>query len=133
MTSVSFWDQLLEVVDLAVEDDDDGVVLVEQRLLAGGHVDDAQPAVAKPYAGLQVQAAFVRPAVGLRLVHAMQHMVRHGARLAAVEYTGDATHGPGAFRVVSRAALAERRGRTGMVGDGQVTDSPQDRRRVAAA
>ncbi len=36
-------DQLLIVVDLAVEDDDDAAVLVVQRLLAGRQVDDRQP------------------------------------------------------------------------------------------
>ena len=66
-------DQFLVVVDLAVEDDDDRAVFVEQRLLAGGEVDDGQPAVAEAHAGLEVQAAFVRPAVRLRLVHALQH------------------------------------------------------------
>ena len=34
--------QLAEVVDLAVEDDDDGSVLVEDRLIAGNEVDDPQ-------------------------------------------------------------------------------------------
>ena len=38
------------VVDLAVEDDRDGPVLVEHRLLAGGHVDDGQPAHAERHA-----------------------------------------------------------------------------------
>ena len=66
-------DQLLEVVDLAVEDDDHRAVFVEQRLLAGGDVDDRQAPVAEADAGLDVQAAFVRAAVVLRLVHALQH------------------------------------------------------------
>ena len=35
--------QLEVVVDLAVEDDGDGLVLVEDRLLAGGDVDDGEP------------------------------------------------------------------------------------------
>ena len=34
--------QLLEVVDLAVEDDDDRSILVEDRLVAGHEIDDAQ-------------------------------------------------------------------------------------------
>ena len=35
--------QLDVIVDLAVEDDGDGLVLVEDRLLAGGDVDDGEP------------------------------------------------------------------------------------------
>jgi hypothetical protein len=35
------------VVDLAVEDDPDRLVLVRQRLMAGRQIDDAQPAVAE--------------------------------------------------------------------------------------
>ena len=58
--------EFLEVVDLAVEDDDDGAVLVEQRLLAGRDVDDRQAAVAEADARLEVQAALVRAAVQLR-------------------------------------------------------------------
>ena len=37
----------LEVVELAVDDDVDGVVFVVERLIAGGEVDDAQPRVAE--------------------------------------------------------------------------------------
>jgi hypothetical protein len=56
---LQFGDELLVVVDLAVEDHHHRAVFVEQRLLAGGDVDDGQAAVAQPDAGLQVQAAFV--------------------------------------------------------------------------
>ena len=85
--------QRLEVVDLAVEDDDHRPVFVEQGLLPGGHVDDRQAPMPEPHAGFEVQAAFVRPPVGLRLVHAVQDRMRHGARRTRVEDAGDATHG----------------------------------------
>ena len=55
--------QLAEVVDLAVEDDDDRAVLVVDRLVAGLEVDDAQPLDAEPHLALHVQAARIRPAV----------------------------------------------------------------------
>ena len=64
--------QLPVVVDLAVEDDDDGAVLVEHRLLAGRQVDDRQALVAQRDAGRAVHAGLVGPAVMLRLVHAQQ-------------------------------------------------------------
>ncbi len=41
-----FRDQLAVVVDLAVENDDDRAVFVEQRLLACGQVDDRESLVA---------------------------------------------------------------------------------------
>ena len=59
-------DQLLVVVDLAVVDDDDAAVLVEQRLLPRRQIDDRQPAVAETDAGLDVQPDFVRSAMELR-------------------------------------------------------------------
>ena len=89
---LQFGNQFLVVVDLAVEDHDHRAVLVEQRLLAGGDVDDAQPPVAEAQPGLDVQAAFVGAAVGLRVVHALEHGVPHRALAAGVELAGDAAH-----------------------------------------
>ena len=43
--------QVAEVVDFAVEDDPDRAVFVGERLLAAGHVDDRQPAMAQGDAG----------------------------------------------------------------------------------
>ena len=86
-------DQVLVVVDLAVEDDDHRAVFVEQRLLARGHVDDGQPPVAEAQPGLDVQAALVGPAVGLRRIHAAKDDVVDGALATGVEEAGDAAHG----------------------------------------
>jgi hypothetical protein len=69
----------LVVVDLAVEDDDHRAVFVEQRLLAGGDVDDRQPPVAEADAGLDVQAALVRAAVVLRSFMRRSTARRRGA------------------------------------------------------
>jgi hypothetical protein len=85
-------DQFLVVVDLAVEDHHHRAIFIEQRLLARGHVDDGQAPVAHAHAGLDVQAAFVGAAVGLRFVHAVQDRMRHRARRAGVKDAGDATH-----------------------------------------
>ena len=71
---LEFGHQLLEVVDFAVEHDDHAAVLVEQRLLAGGQVDDRQPPMSKPHARLQMQATLVGAAVELGFVHAMQQL-----------------------------------------------------------
>src|SRR5207302_1827050 len=56
-------DQLLVVVDLAVEDDDDAAVLVEKRLLPGREIDDREPPVPEAQPRLEMQAALVGPAV----------------------------------------------------------------------
>ena len=86
-------DELLVVVDLAVEDDDDAAVLVVERLLAGGEVDDGEPAVAETEARLDVHPAFVRAAVVLGLVHAVEQRAIDPALAASVEDADDAAHG----------------------------------------
>jgi hypothetical protein len=85
-------DQFLVVVDLAVEDHHHRAIFVEQRLLARGHVDDGQAAVAEPDARFDVKAAFIGTAVQLRIVHALQHGTVDRSSAAGVEETGDATH-----------------------------------------
>ncbi len=86
--------QILEVVDLAVEDEPDRAVLVGHRLArVRRQIDDAQPPEAEPgpAAGRDVHAV----AVGA----AMEHAIPHGghirfARRPAVEpqFTADAAH-----------------------------------------
>ena len=86
-------DQRLVVVDLAVVDDADAAVLVVERLLPGGKIDDRQPPVAQPDAGLDVQADLVRAAMMLRLVHANQRRAIDVAASAGVEDARDPAHG----------------------------------------
>ncbi len=75
--------ELLIVIDLAVEYDDDGLVLVVERLMSGGEIDDGQSPVAERHAGLEVLAEVVRPAMRLRVVHAPQEP-RSGGRVPRV-------------------------------------------------
>ena len=89
---LQFGDEFLVVVDFAVEDDADALVFVVQRLLAGGQVDDRQPAVAEPDAGFDMQAAFVRAAMELRFVHAVEYRTIDVAFASGVEYSGYAAH-----------------------------------------
>lgn len=56
--------QLVVVVDLAVEDDALGPVLVEYRLMTACHVDNAQAAVAEPDTAVEVVARVVGTTVG---------------------------------------------------------------------
>jgi hypothetical protein len=92
---LQFRHQRLVVVDLAVEDDGDRPVRVEQRLLAGGDVDDRQPTVAHAEPRLDVQAAFIGSTVVLRIVHPLQHGPLGSALGAGVEEAGDSAHGLG--------------------------------------
>jgi hypothetical protein len=64
--------QRLVVVDLSIEDHDNRAVLVEQRLLPRGQVDDRKAPVPKTDTWLDVNASLVRSAVVLRLIHPMQ-------------------------------------------------------------
>ncbi len=84
--------QRLEIVDLAVEDDGDAVVLVIHRLLAAGGVDDGQAAVAQGYAGLQVKAFAIRPAMGDGVGHGFYGRVRGGGGRVLVQDPGYAAH-----------------------------------------
>jgi len=56
------------VIDLAVEDDPYGVILVRHRLMAGwGEVDDGKTAEAQDHVGVLVEAAVIRSTMGLHL------------------------------------------------------------------
>src|SRR5688500_1891863 len=57
------------VVDLAVVGDPDGVVLVGQRLMAAGEIDDAEAAVAERRVAVDVQAGAVGSAVRDDVAH----------------------------------------------------------------
>ena len=85
--------EFLKVGDFAVEHDDDRAILIEQRLLAGGQVDDRQPPVAQSHARFQMQAAFVGAAMELRFVHAMEQRAWNLARFTGIENAGNAAHG----------------------------------------
>ncbi len=54
--------QGLEVVDLAVDDEGDPLVLGKQRLLPAGHVDDRQAPMAAANRGVEVEPLAVRSA-----------------------------------------------------------------------
>jgi hypothetical protein len=67
------------VVDLAVLDDDDSSVLVGDRLVAGGEVDDREAARGQADAVGDERAVGVRPAVDERRAHARQSLGIDGA------------------------------------------------------
>ena len=61
--------QLAVVVDLAVLDDGDPPVLVRDRLVAGGEVDDREAPRREPDGPVDVRAVGVRPALNERCAH----------------------------------------------------------------
>lgn len=81
--------QLPVVVDLTVEDDPAGAVLVGERLMAGLDVDDAQPSAGKPYWAVEKEAFVVRASMGDGPSHRLELTPAH--TLGAV-FAADATH-----------------------------------------
>ncbi len=61
-----------EVVDLAVEDRPDGAVLVRERLMPAGQVDDRQPAEAQRGVVVAIGPGVVRPAVDEPVRHRLE-------------------------------------------------------------
>ncbi len=87
-----FRNQLLVVVDLAVEHHTDALVLVVERLLPGGQVDDRQPPVTESEPGLDVQAALIRATMVLRFVHPRQNRTVNMTLTTGIENSGNAAH-----------------------------------------
>src|SRR5262249_28550193 len=75
--------QAAVVVDLSVKDDRAGAVLIKDRLMAAGHVDDAQPPEAQTGIAVDVVPVVVRAAMDDRVRHLLEQMKRH--RLTGAE------------------------------------------------
>ena len=74
--------QLAVVVDLAVLHDDDGAVLVRDRLIAAGQVDDREPARGDPDRAVEMRPFGVRAAVEQGRRHAAEPLGVDGAAAA---------------------------------------------------
>ena len=81
--------QGLEVVNFAVEHDDEAAVLVIHRLAAALQVDDGQAALPQRDRAFQKLALAVRPAVGDAVHHRLQDLGRVFPR---ADKTNDSTH-----------------------------------------
>ncbi len=100
--------QLAVVVDLAVADQPQRAVLVRQRLVAAGEIDDRQPAHADRQRPVDVQA-FVVGAAMARDPRPSRDSVAAGARAPVeVEDAVDAAHGVSASRPRRRERAAPR-------------------------
>ena len=101
--------ELTEVVDLAVQHDGHGAILVVDRLVAGHEVDDPQPLDPEADPLGEVQPPGVRPAVDLCLAHALERLPVH-RRTRRPSDAGYAAHGPGLSARRPRAVRAWVRG-----------------------
>ncbi len=84
--------ELLIVIDLAVEDHAHAAVFIVEWLLPSREIDDRQAAVPEAQASFQMQPTFIRTTVELRLVHARQYDAADLAPAPGVEDAGDAAH-----------------------------------------
>ena len=84
--------QLAIVVDLAVEDDDLGAVLVRDRLAPSFQVDDAQPAHAEADLPRDEKSFVVGPTVANGPAHRPDHSRLDGLLQIAVNDAYDAAH-----------------------------------------
>ena len=91
--SLQLGNELLKVVDLAIENDDHRAVFVEQRLLPGRDIDDRKPPMAQSQARLEMHIALVRPTMRQRLCHSTHHPFVDGAFAAGVKEASDSAHG----------------------------------------
>src|SRR5262249_4659953 len=87
--------QFAIVVDLAVADQDQRAVLVVQRLLSTGEVDDGQPTMSQRHVRVVINAFPIRAAMLERPKHAPERLL---ALRVGVDDASDATHFLGSDR-----------------------------------
>lgn len=104
--------KLLVIVDLAIENDPDRMVLIGKWLCSCSKIDDAEPTMSQPNASclrswlnifskdhdpllprsLQVEALTIRPPMSEHLTHVFQAIQPHLTRGITVPFTGDPAH-----------------------------------------
>src|SRR6185437_8523110 len=80
------------VVDLAVVDEPDALVLVRHRLRAARQVDDREPPVAEANRAVEPQPLAVGAAMAQRLAHALHAGAVHALARVQPDDAGDSTH-----------------------------------------
>jgi len=68
------------VIDLAVEDDCDGIVFVENRLSAGIEADNAEASMSEPHGTIDVDSRFIRASMEETIVDFPERRLAGGAR-----------------------------------------------------
>ena len=80
------------IVNLAVEDDPDAVVLVRHRLMSAGDVDNGQPSVRKPHRTIEPQPRPIRTPMLLDVGHAHETGAFRPFTHIAFHDTGNGAH-----------------------------------------
>ena len=79
------------VIDLTVEDNPGGAVLVVNRLLAAFHIDNRQPPHAQADSLAEVEAVIIRATMADSVTHARdQRMIN--SRVSVLDYSYNPTH-----------------------------------------
>ncbi len=89
--------QFSVIVNLAVEDDPDIMILVGQRLVAAFHVDNAQPPHGQADIFFDEEALVIGPAMHDAAVHARQHLSLNVPVAFGKEDSADSTHKVSSF------------------------------------
>ena len=80
------------VIDFAIKHDPDGAVLVADRLMTSGDVDDAEPPMPQPNPEINEDALVIGTAMTQRLVHAMHRFPLHDTGLIEFEDSANSAH-----------------------------------------
>src|ERR1051326_6111424 len=81
-----------KVIDLAVENDDNGTVLIEDRLLSAAEVNDAEAAMPEPDIVLDKVAMVIRSAVLLSGCHPLKHIVSYPVSYVEIDDPANPAH-----------------------------------------
>src|SRR5437867_11546649 len=69
---LKLWSEGRMVINLAVEDDPDRLVLVRHRLVAASHIHDRQPPMSQPARPFHPEPLVVRPPMAQGITHPRQ-------------------------------------------------------------
>ena len=84
--------QIIEVIDLAIEGDLDGAVLVRERLVPALSVDNGQPPVPQSDPWRRVETFVIRPAMTQRVSHRFDPRKVDGGCTPGFEDAADSAH-----------------------------------------
>lgn len=80
------------VVNFSVEDNQNGLVFIEDRLLPSTEVDDAEPTVPEACVALHEVAVVVWPTVNQNRVHTLNKIAIHGLGSVEINDAANSTH-----------------------------------------
>src|SRR5580704_16029791 len=84
--------QLPVVVDLAVEYNPDGIVLIGHGLVTGAQINDAQPTHCEAYVPIQVKTLVIGPTMHNLSVHCLQSLALNAALRTKIKRSTNSAH-----------------------------------------